>query len=134
MFGQALLSPTRTYAPILNQIFNNNDLKEAIHGIIHCTGGAQTKVMKFLDKPLHIIKNFKHFFHRCFSSRLNHLEQRWNWQQIIFNMGHRLEVYCDENIAQELIKISNQFNVEAKIIGRCEKANEKTLTINDISY
>ena len=132
--GQALLSPTRTYAPILNQIFKNNDLKEGIHGIIHCTGGAQTKVMKFLDKPLHIIKDELLPIPPLFQMIQSTTETSMKEMFEVFNMGHRLEVYCDEEIAQELITISNQFNVEAKVIGRCEKANEKTLTINDISY
>jgi phosphoribosylformylglycinamidine cyclo-ligase len=132
--GQALLSPTRTYAPILNQIFKNKELKKAIHGIIHCTGGAQTKVMKFLDKPLHIIKDELLPIPPLFQMIQSTTETSMKEMFEVFNMGHRLEVYCDEEIAQELITISNQFNVEAKVIGRCEKANEKSLTIHDISY
>jgi phosphoribosylformylglycinamidine cyclo-ligase len=132
--GQALLSPTRTYAPILNQIFKNNDLKKAIHGIIHCTGGAQTKVLKFLDKPLHIIKDNLLPIPPLFQIIQSTTETSMKEMFEVFNMGHRLEIYCDKEIAQELIDISSQFNIEAKVIGRCEEASEKSLTINDITY
>ena len=132
--GQALLSPTRTYAPILNQIFKNNALKKAIHGIIHCTGGAQTKVLKFLDKPLHIIKDNLLPIPPLFQMIQSTTETSMKEMFEVFNMGHRLEIYCDKEIAQELIDISSQFNVEAKVIGRCEEASEKSLTINDITY
>jgi len=132
--GQALLSPTRTYAPILNKIFENQSLKDAIHGIIHCTGGAQTKVMKFLDKPLHIIKNdllpIPPLFQMIQSTTGTSMKEMFE----VFNMGHRLEIYCDEAIASDLIQISRLFQVEAKIIGRCEASTEKALTIDGIHY
>ena len=132
--GQALLSPTRTYAPILNKIFENQSLKDAIHGIIHCTGGAQTKVMKFLDKPLHIIKNdllpIPPLFQMSQSTTGTSMKEMFE----VFKMGHRLEIYCDEAIASDLIQISRLFQVEAKIIGRCEASTEKALTIDGIHY
>lgn len=132
--GQALLSPTRTYAPILNTIFKEKKLKDAIHGIIHCTGGAQTKVMKFLDKPLHIIKDdllpIPPLFQMIQSTTDTPMKEMFE----VFNMGHRLEIYCPREIAQELISIANQFHVEAKIIGRCEAAEKKALTIQNIAY
>ena len=132
--GKALLSPTRTYAPILNKIVENDELKNAIHGIIHCTGGAQTKVMKFLDKPLHIIKDnlidMPPLFKTIYETTGTSLKEMYE----VFNMGHRLEIYCDKNIAQELITISNSFNIEAKIIGRCEPHTTKKLTIASIEY
>lgn len=132
--GKALLSPTRTYAPILNKIVENDELKNAIHGIIHCTGGAQTKVMKFLDKPLHIIKDnlidMPPLFKTIYETTGTSLKEMYE----VFNMGHRLEIYCDKNIAQELITISNSFNIEAKIIGRCEPHTTKKLTIAGIEY
>ena len=132
--GKALLSPTRTYAPILNKIVENNELKNAIHGIIHCTGGAQTKVMKFLDKPLHIIKDnlidMPPLFKTIHETTGTPLKEMYE----VFNMGHRLEIYCDKKIAQELITISNSFNIEAKIIGRCEQHPTKKLTITGIEY
>ena len=132
--GQAMLSPTRTYAPILNKIFENQSLKDAIHGIIHCTGGAQTKVMKFLDKPLHIIKNdllpIPPLFQMIQSTTGTSMKEMFE----VFNMGHRLEIYCDEAIASDLIQISRLFQVEAKIIGRCEASTEKALTIDGIHY
>ena len=132
--GQAMLSPTRTYAPILNKIFENQSLKDAIHGIIHCTEGAQTKVMKFLDKPLHIIKNdllpIPPLFQMIQSTTGTSMKEMFE----VFNMGHRLEIYCDEAIASDLIQISRLFQVEAKIIGRCEASTEKALTIDGIHY
>jgi phosphoribosylformylglycinamidine cyclo-ligase len=132
--GQAMLSPTRTYAPILNKIFENQSLKDAIHGIIHCTGGAQTKVMKFLDKPLHINKNdllpIPPLFQMIQSTTGTSMKEMFE----VFNMGHRLEIYCDEAIASDLIQISRLFQVEAKIIGRCEASTEKALTIDGIHY
>ena len=132
--GQALLSPTRTYAPILNTIFKEKKLKDAIHGIIHCTGGAQTKVMKFIDKPLHIIKDdllpIPPLFQMIQSTTDTPMKEMFE----VFNMGHRLEIYCPREIAQELISIANQFHVEAKIIGRCEAAEKKALTIQNIAY
>ena len=132
--GQALLSPTRTYAPILNKIVSNTELKKGINGIIHCTGGAQTKVMKFLDKPLHIIKDNLLPIPPLFDTiqKTTGTEMREMFE--VFNMGHRLEIYCVKDKAQELIDIAATFNVEAKIIGRCEPSNKKELTINGIRY
>jgi phosphoribosylformylglycinamidine cyclo-ligase len=109
-------------------------LKKAIHGIIHCTGGAQTKVLKFLDKPLHIIKDNLLPIPPLFQIIQSTTETSMKEMFEVFNMGHRLEIYCDKEIAQELIDISSQFNIEAKVIGRCEEASEKSLTINDITY
>ena len=109
-------------------------LKGAINGIIHCTGGAQTKVMKFLDKPLHIIKDslleippLYKTIHETTGTSMKEMYE-------VFNMGHRLEIYCDKTIANELISIAASFNVEAKIIGRCEPNSKKKLTIAGISY
>jgi phosphoribosylformylglycinamidine cyclo-ligase len=132
--GKALLSPTRTYAPILNKIMQDTALKGAINGIIHCTGGAQTKVMKFLDKPLHIIKDslldippLYKTIHETTGTSMKEMYE-------VFNMGHRLEIYCDKTIANYLISIAASFNVEAQIIGRCEPSSQKKLTIAGISY
>lgn len=132
--GQALLSPTRTYAPILNAIVADTALKREIHGIIHCTGGAQTKVMKFLDKPLHITKDsmlpIPPLFETIQKTTGTGLKEMFE----VFNMGHRLELYCNQNIAQQLIDIAASFEVQAKIIGRCESSTKKRLTIAGIEY
>lgn len=132
--GHALLSPTRTYAPILNAIVADTALKREIHGIIHCTGGAQTKVMKFLDKPLHITKDsmlpIPPLFETIQKTTGTGLKEMFE----VFNMGHRLEIYCNQNIAQQLIDIAASFEVQAKIIGRCESSTNKRLTIAGIEY
>ncbi len=132
--GKALLSPTRTYAPILNQIVSDPELKKGINGIIHCTGGAQTKVMKFLDKPLHIIKDnllpIPPLFETIQKTTGTEMKEMFE----VFNMGHRLEIYCDKDKAQQLIDIAASFDVEAQIIGRCEPSADKKLTIAGIEY
>lgn len=132
--GKALLSPTRTYAPILNKIVSDKNLKDGIHGIIHCTGGAQTKVMKFLNKPLHIIKDNLLPIPPLFDTIQKTTGTEMKEMYEVFNMGHRLEIYCDQGKAQELIDIAASFNVEAQIIGNCEPCDKKKLTINGISY
>ena len=132
--GKGLLSPTRTYSPILNEIVENPELNKEIHGIIHCTGGAQTKVMKFLDKPMHIIKDnmlpIPPLFKTIQETTGTPLKEMYE----VFNMGHRLEIYCKKEIADVLIDISHSFNIDAQIIGRCESSESKKLTIGDIEY
>lgn len=132
--GKALLSPTRTYAPILNKIVGNKELLDSIHGIIHCTGGAQTKVMKFLDKPLHIIKDSLLETPPLFKTIQETTETSWKEMYEVFNMGHRLEIYCNRNSADLLIDIASQFNIDAKVIGRCEASTTKKLSIGNIDY
>jgi len=132
--GRALLSSTRTYAPILNKIVENPELKKAINGIIHCTGGAQTKVMKFLDKPMHIIKDnmlpIPPLFKAIHETTGTSLKEMYE----VFNMGHRLEIYCKKEIADKLISISQSFDIDAQVIGRCEASESKKLAIGDIQY
>lgn len=132
--GKALLSPTRTYAPLLLDIFNNAELKKAITGIIHCTGGAQTKVMKFLNKPLlinkHSVPEPPPLFKTIHTTTQTPLKEMYE----VFNMGHRLEIYCKEEAAAELIAIANKFNIGARIVGVCETASKPELRINNISY
>lgn len=132
--GKALLSPTRTYAPILNKIVQDAELKSGIHGIIHCTGGAQTKVMKFLDKPLHIIKDNLLPIPPLFDSIQKTTGTEMKEMFEVFNMGHRLEIYCDKTKAQELIDIAASFNVAAQVIGQCTPSAEKKLTIAEVNY
>lgn len=124
--GKLVLSATRTYAPILKKFFDNG--LENIDGIVHCSGGAQTKVLHFVEN-VHIIKD--NLFDCPPLFKLIQSESNTPWQEMykVFNMGHRMEVYTNEERAEELIKISKSFNVDAKIIGRVEKSNSKTLTI-----
>lgn len=125
--GKLLLSPTRTYAPVIQAILEN--YRPSIHGIIHCTGGAQTKVMNFV-KNLHVIKNSLFSTPPVFS--MIQAESGTSWQEMyqVFNMGHRMELYVKENIASDLIKIARYFNLDAKIIGYCENSSKNMLTID----
>lgn len=124
--GQLVLSPTRTYAPVIREILRK--FRAEIHGMIHCSGGAQTKVLHFIQN-LHIIKDnlfpipplFK-MIHDQSGTSLREMYQ-------VFNMGHRMELYVPASIANEIIAISESFNIEAQIVGRCEAFNGKKLTI-----
>ncbi len=124
--GKLVLSPTRTYAPIMLEIFKQ--LRSKIHGLVHCSGGAQTKVMNFVDN-LHVIKDKLFDLPELF--RIIQKESGTSWEEMykVFNMGHRMEIYVSPEYADEIINISKNFNVDAKIVGRCEKANENKLTI-----
>lgn len=132
--GQGLLSATRTYAPLLLKAFADSNLKSQIHGVIHCTGGAQTKVMKFLDKPLHIIKDNMFQLPPLFKTIHETTGTPMKEMYEVFNCGHRLEMYCDQEAAESLIALSESFGIEAKIIGRCVAAEKKALTIAGIQY
>lgn len=124
--GQALLSPTRTYLPLLKKILPL--YKERIHGLIHCTGGGQTKVMKFV-KDLHIIKDSMFDTPPLF--KLIQASSGASWEEMykVFNMGHRMEIYTDERAAEAIMKEAEKFKIEAKIIGRCEASEGNRLTI-----
>lgn len=124
--GKLVLSATRTYAPIIKVILDH--YRGQIHGMVHCSGGAQTKVLHFIDH-LHIIKNNLFPIPPLF--KLIQDESKTNWQEMykVFNMGHRMELYVPEGIADELIKISESFSVAAQIIGRVEAADQKQVTI-----
>ena len=125
--GKLVLSPTRTYAPVVKKILSKIERKK-IHGIIHCSGGAQTKVMNFV-KNKHIIKD--NLFDAPAVFKLIQSESNTSWKEMyqVFNMGHRLEIYTDENSAQSIINISKSFNLNAKIIGRVENSESNKLTI-----
>lgn len=127
--GKALLSPTRTYAPILNKIFKNLELKRQIAGIIHCTGGAQTKVMKFLHKPVHVVKSDLFDTPPLFKTIQESTETTWREMYEVYNMGHRLEIYCSPEIAEELIAIGRAFGIGAKIIGSVLHSDSPKLTV-----
>ncbi len=124
--GKFVLSPTRTYAPILSEVFKN--YKDKISGIIHCSGGAQTKVLNFVNN-VHIIKDNLFTIPPLF--RLIQEASGTSFKEMyqVFNMGHRLEIYTDKNTANEIISISKSFNVDAKIIGYCKESFNKKMTI-----
>lgn len=124
--GKLVLSPTRTYAPIIAKMLQSH--KEHIHGMVHCSGGAQTKVLHFVDQ-LHVIKD--NLFPVPPLFKLIQQQSATPWQEMykVFNMGHRMELYIPEHIAQDLIAISKSFNVEAQIVGRCEASEQKELSI-----
>ena len=125
--GRLILSPTRTYAPIIRQVLD--ELRPRIHGMVHCSGGAQTKVLHFLDK-VHVIKD--KLFPTPPLFELIQQESGTPWQEMykVFNMGHRMELYVAPEDAARIIEISESFGVEAQIIGRVEAAERKQLTIH----
>jgi len=124
--GKLVLSPTRTYAPIIKKILEAH--QEGIDGMIHCSGGAQTKILHFIDN-LHVIKD--NMFETPVLFNLIQKESSTSWKEMykVFNMGHRMELYVNKNIAQSIIEISKSFNVDAQIIGRVEQSPVKKLTI-----
>ena len=125
--GKLVLSPTRTYAPVIKKILNKFDSK-SIHGMIHCSGGAQTKILHFIDN-LHIIKDNLFETPPLFSIIQKESSTEWKEMYKVFNMGHRMELYVDPNVAEEIVNISKSFGVNAKVIGRVEPNDIKKLTI-----
>lgn len=125
--GRLILSPTRTYAPIIRQVLD--ELRPRIHGMVHCSGGAQTKVLHFVD-AVHVIKD--NLFPTPPLFELIQKESGTPWQEMykVFNMGHRMELYVAPEDAARIIEISESFGVEAQIIGRVEAAERKQLTIH----
>jgi len=126
--GKLVLSPTRTYAPIVKQILKKYNAGQ-IHGMVHCSGGAQTKILHFVDQ-LHIIKNNLFKVPPLFALIQEQSGTDWKEMYQVFNCGHRLELYVDPSIANDLIDISQSFNVDAQIIGRVEQNPSKKLTIS----
>ena len=124
--GKLLLSPTRTYAPIIKKIISSNF--NNISGIIHCTGGGQTKVLHFTDK-LRIVKDNLFEIPEIFQIIHNDTDTTLKEMYEVFNMGHRMEIYCKPKVAEDIISISKSFNVDAKIIGKVEKSVKKSLII-----
>ena len=125
--GKLVLSPTRTYAPIIKEILSKYT-SESIHGMIHCSGGAQTKILHFVD-DLHIVKDNMFDIPPLFKLIQEQSKTDWKEMYQVFNCGHRMEIYTSPEVAQDIIKISKSFNVDAKIIGRVEVSDEKKLTI-----
>lgn len=124
--GKLILSPTRTFAPVAKAFLA--ELRPQIHGMVHCSGGAQTKVLHFIEN-LHVIKDNLFPIPPLF--KLIHEQSGTSWQEMykVFNMGHRLEVYLDEQYAQRIIEISQSFGIDAQIVGRVEAAESKKVTI-----
>ncbi len=124
--GKLVLSPTRTYAPVIKAILQ--DHRSQIHGMVHCSGGAQTKVLHFVD-DVHVIKDNMFPVPPLF--RLIQQESGTGWQEMykVFNMGHRMEIYVPEELVEKIIEISESFNIAAQVVGRVETASVKKLTI-----
>ncbi len=125
--GKLVLSPTRTYAPVIKKILDSH--RKDIHGMVHCSGGAQTKVLHFVDN-VHVIKDNLFPIPPLF--KLIQEESKTNWKEMykVFNMGHRMEIYVPKEVAEEIISISKSFNIDARIVGRVERHDGKKLTIN----
>ena len=129
--GKLVLSPTRTYAPIIQRIFEQIERKN-IHGMVHCSGGAQTKILHFIDQ-LHVIKDNLFATPPLFEMIQEESGTDWKEMYEVFNMGHRMELYVPAALAEEIITISESFGVAAQIVGRVEAAQSKQLTINSPS-
>ncbi len=126
--GKLVLAPTRTYAPVMKEILRQ--FRNKINGIIHCTGGGQTKVLNFVDQ-IHVIKNNLFDIPPLFKMIKEESDTPWKEMYQVFNMGHRMEIYVNESIAQKIIAISKDFNVDAKVIGYCKKNDKRLLTIHN---
>jgi phosphoribosylformylglycinamidine cyclo-ligase len=124
--GKLLLSPTRTYAPVVKKILQQ--YKKQIHGIIHCSGGGQTKVLHFAN-DIHVVKDNLLPLPTVFQMIQSESGTDWKEMYQVFNMGQRLEIYCDLKTAINIISIAKEFKIDAQITGRCEKAKGKKLTI-----
>lgn len=124
--GKLVLSPTRTYAPVIAKILESH--RTNIHGMVHCSGGGQTKILHFIDN-LHIIKD--NLFETPPLFQLIQSESKTDWKEMyqVFNMGHRMEIYCSPENADDIIEMAQSFNIDAKIVGRVESSESKKLTI-----
>ena len=125
--GKLVLSPTRTYAPIIKEILSKYT-SDSIHGMIHCSGGAQTKILHFIDN-LHVVKDNMFLVPPLFKLIQNQSKTDWKEMYQVFNCGHRMEIYTSPEVAEDIIKISKSYQVDAKIIGRVEASDVKKLTI-----
>ncbi|MFO7922484.1 MAG: phosphoribosylformylglycinamidine cyclo-ligase [Bacteroidales bacterium] len=124
--GRLVLSPTRTYAPVIREVLKK--YRAVIHGMVHCSGGAQTKVLNFVNN-LHVIKDNLFDLPPLFSIIQEQSGTRWEEMYRVFNMGHRFELYVPSGIAGEIIDISGSFGVDARVVGHCEESDSKRLTI-----
>ena len=124
--GKLVLSPTRTYAPVIINVLRK--MQSEIHGMVHCSGGGQTKIMHFIDN-LHIVKDNMFSLPPLFRIIQEQSGSSWEEMYKVFNMGHRFEIYTDAKNAPQIIDIASGFNLEAKVIGHCESSDRKQLTI-----
>ncbi|WP_343701658.1 AIR synthase related protein [Chitinophaga sp.] len=124
--GKLVLSPTRTYAPVIKQVLEN--FRPQVHGMVHCSGGAQTKVLHFIDK-LHVIKDNLFPIPPLFALIQEQSGTSWKEMYQVFNMGHRMELYVPENIAEDIIRISQTYNIDARIVGRVTDSPAKKVTV-----
>lgn len=124
--GKMVLSPTRTYAPVIKKVLEK--YRKVIHGMVHCSGGGQTKIMHFIDN-MHIVKD--NMFPLPTLFRVIHEQSVTEWREMymVFNMGHRFEIYTRERYASEIIDLAGEFNLDARVIGHCEPSDRKKLTI-----
>lgn len=124
--GKLVLSPTRTYAPVIKAVLK--DYRPFIHGMIHCSGGAQTKVLHFINN-LHVVKN--NLFETPEIFKIIQKESGTEWREMykVFNMGHRFEIYVNQKYANDIIQIAKSFNIDAKVVGKCYASENKELTI-----
>lgn len=125
--GKLVLSPTRTYAPVISQIIKS--LKDEIHGMVHCSGGAQTKILHFLGEGLKVVKNNLFQTPPLFELIQQHSGTSWNEMYKVFNMGHRMEIYLPETYAQQVIDISRSFQIDAQIVGYVDSSENRELII-----
>ena len=126
--GKLVLSPTRTYAPVIKRLLDA--LRPQIHGMVHCSGGAQTKVLHFVGDNCRVVKDNMFPVPPLFKTIKEQSNTDWSEMYKVFNMGHRMEIYLPAEYAKEVIAISNSFGIEAKIIGRVEESDKKELIIN----
>ena len=125
--GKLVLSPTRTYAPVIKKLLSKYDSNQ-IHGMVHCSGGAQTKVLHFVEN-VHVIKDNLFPVPPLFQLIQENSKTDWKEMYQVFNCGHRMELYVPAEVAQDIIEISKSFNIDAQIVGRVEKSDNKKLTI-----
>jgi phosphoribosylformylglycinamidine cyclo-ligase len=124
--GQALLSPTRSFAPIVKQVLENH--LDSVHGIVHCTGGAQTKVLHFLQAG-HVVKDNLFDTPPLFKLIQSDTGTEWEEMYKVFNMGNRMEFYCDKGVAEDIIGIADSFGIEARLIGHVTEAETPSVTV-----
>jgi phosphoribosylformylglycinamidine cyclo-ligase len=125
--GKLVLSPTRTYAPVMVEVLK--EYRQSIHGIVHCSGGGQTKVLHFIDENIHVVKDNLFDVPPLFSLIQEQSQTPWQEMYKVFNMGHRMEIFVPESIANAIVAIAKGFNIDSRIIGRVEKSSSRRLTI-----
>jgi phosphoribosylformylglycinamidine cyclo-ligase len=125
--GKLVLSPTRTYAPVIKKVLQS--YRSQIHGLVHCSGGAQTKVLHFINDDVHVIKDNLFPVPPLFQLIQEQSGTSWEEMYKVFNMGHRMELYVPEEIAASVMEIASDFGIDARIVGRVETGSKKQVTI-----